>query len=129
MSRTLSRLSGSGRETSVICRSGREVLPVLRQWSGGPFGFLEWSGVPPVCLAVVGSPSRMSGSGRETLPDAREWSGGPHRCPGVFGSPTRMSVKLSRIPRVIRGQSQCPGVVGRPYRKFGSSWKALSDVQ
>ena len=40
----------------------------------------EWSGDPPGCPGVVGKPSRMSvrpsrisGSGRETLSDVREW--------------------------------------------------------
>ena len=45
-------------------------------------------------------PFRMSGSGRETLPDVpegweslpdvREWSGGPPECPGVVGSSSRL---------------------------------------
>ena len=56
--------------------SGREVLPDVQEWSGGP----------PGCLGVVGSPSKMSGSGREapqmsgsgqeSLKDVREWSRG-----------------------------------------------------
>ena len=44
--------------------SDREAFPDVREWLEGP----------PVCLRVVGRPSRMSGSGRETLPDAQEWS-------------------------------------------------------
>ena len=43
---------------------GREALPNVREWSGGL----------PVCLGVVGSPSRMSRSGWESLPNVREWS-------------------------------------------------------
>ena len=43
--------------------SGWEILPVVREWSGGP----------PECPGVVGWPSRMSGSGRKTLPTVREW--------------------------------------------------------
>ena len=46
----------------------------------------------------VGRPSRMSGScrealleAREALPDVLEWSGGSPECPGVVGSPSRMS--------------------------------------
>ena len=42
-------------------------------------------------FGVVGRPSRMSGSGREALPNIREWSGGPPGCPGVVGKPSRMS--------------------------------------
>ena len=51
----------------------------------------EWSGGPPGCPEVAGRPSRMSGSGREALPDVREWSGGPPECPAVVGRPFRMS--------------------------------------
>ena len=42
---------------------GLESLPNVRERSGGP----------PVCLGVVVRPSRMSGCGREALPDFREW--------------------------------------------------------
>ena len=66
---------------------------------------LEWLGGSLGCPGVVGSPSRMSESGREPSrmsgrcqdaltnfwewsggpPDVREWSGGPPRCLGVVG--------------------------------------------
>ena len=46
---------------SVICERGQDALG----------DFLEWSGVPSGCPVVVGSPSGMSGSGRESLPDVR----------------------------------------------------------
>ena len=69
--------------------SGREVLPDVRDWAKGPFRR----------PGVIGSPSRMfgtgrmalqmSGSGREALPDVREWTGCPPGCPGVEGKPTR----------------------------------------
>ena len=59
---------------------GREALPVVREYSGGPTGcpgLVGWSG-------VVGKPSRMSvwlcwicGKGQEIVPDVRQWSGGP----------------------------------------------------
>ena len=52
---------------------GREALPDVWQWSGGP----------PKCPGVVERPSRMSGSGQDTLPDVPELSGDPPRCPGV----------------------------------------------
>ena len=71
--------------------SGREALADVR----------EWSGCPPGCQGLVGSPSRMSGSGWEAfrmsgsgweaLPDDQEWSRAPSGCPGVFESPSRMS--------------------------------------
>ena len=44
--------------------SGREALPDVRKWLGGP----------AECPGVVGSLSRMSESGRETLPNVRECS-------------------------------------------------------
>ena len=54
---------------SRISGSGREVLPDVWEWSGGPPGF----------LGVVRMPSQMSESGRvalsvvqEALPDVRE---------------------------------------------------------
>ena len=56
---------------------------------------------PPRYPGEVGSPSRMSGSGREsltdvrerseTLPDVQDWSGIPSGCPGVVGRPSRMT--------------------------------------
>ena len=42
--------------------SGREALGDLREWLGGSPGF----------PGVVGTPSEMSKSGWETLPDVRE---------------------------------------------------------
>ena len=47
-------------------------------------------------------PSRMSWSGRETLPDVREW---------------------------LRVPPECPGMVGRPYRMSGSGRETLPNVQ
>ena len=54
--------------------SGREALPVVREWSGGP----------PGCPEVFGRPSRMSGSAREYLSDVKEWLGVPHGWLGVL---------------------------------------------
>ena len=59
-----------------------------------------------------GRPSRLSGSGREALPDFWEWSGDPYRCLGVVGDPPG-----------------CPGVVGRPSWMSGSGQETLPDVQ
>ena len=43
---------------------GREALPDVWKWSGGP----------PGCPGVVKRPSRMSGFGRVAFPDIQEWS-------------------------------------------------------
>ena len=60
---------------------GRQVLPNVREWSGGPLGLTIVVGKTS---RVIGRPSRMFGSGRrnsrmsesgrESLPDVREWS-------------------------------------------------------
>ena len=52
--------------------SGRDALPDVRDWLGGPTGCLAVTGGLPGCQGVVGRPSWMSGSGRETLLDVRE---------------------------------------------------------
>ena len=89
-------MSGSGRKTlSAVWRclgvvgrpsrrseSGREALPEVREFSGGPPGgpglvgsgrevlkkLLEWSRGRPGGPVVVGMPSQWSGNGREALP-------------------------------------------------------------
>ena len=58
--------------------SGREALPDVWEWSGGP----------PRCSGVVGRPSQMSGSGRESLPKVQKWSEDPPECPGVVRRPS-----------------------------------------
>ena len=71
---------GIGREALL---GTLEVIPDVREWSGGPRGcpgvygeaipdVREWLRGPPGCPGVVGKPSRMTGSGRETLPNVRE---------------------------------------------------------
>ena len=55
--------------------SGRNALPDVRVWSGGP----------PGCSEEFGRPSRVSGSGLEALTNVRERTGGPPGCPGVVG--------------------------------------------
>ena len=67
---------------SRISWCGREALLNVRVWLGGPSGYPGVVGrpsrMPGSCretlpyLVVVGSPSRMSGSGREALPDVRK---------------------------------------------------------
>ena len=49
-----------------------QVLPYVREWEGGH----------PKFPGVVGMPFRISGSGREALPDDREWSVFPSRMSG-----------------------------------------------
>ena len=44
----------------------------------------------------------MSGSDRDALPDDREWSGVPLGCPGVFGSPSRMSGSFREALPVVQ---------------------------
>ena len=83
-----------------MSRSGLETLPNVREWSVGPpvrpgvvealSDVRELLGGPLECLGVVGSPSQMSGSGRQILSnvqnallDIQEWSIGPPRYPGV----------------------------------------------
>ena len=46
-----------------MSESVRDAILDVRVWSGGP----------PGCPGEVGMPSRMSGSGREALPDVQEW--------------------------------------------------------
>ena len=79
------RMSGS---CWVALLDVREAVPVVREWSGGPLGcpsvqkalpdvrealsdVRKCSGDRHRCLGVVGTPSRMSGSGRDFLPDVR----------------------------------------------------------
>ena len=73
----------------------QEALPDVWEWSGGP---PEFSG-------VVGWPSRLSGSGRETLLDVREW--------------------WEALSKVQEASWMC----GRPSRMSGSGQEALPDVR
>ena len=63
--------------------SGREAIPEARECSEDPQSYpgvirkvlpdvRNWSGVPPGCSGVVGSPSGMSEIGRDALGDVRE---------------------------------------------------------
>ena len=64
---------------------------------------------------MSGRPFRMSGSGREALPDVREWLGGPPGCPGVVCSRSQMSgtgqETLSDVWELLGGPFGCLGVV------------------
>ena len=73
-----------------MSESGREALPDIRKWSGGP----------PGCPEVVERPFHMFGSGRESLQDFQVCLGGSPGCLGVVGSPSQ--------------------VVGRPSQQSGS---------
>ena len=64
-----------------MSRSGREALPNVREWSGGP----------PGCPGLVGRPNWMSVSGLEANAEVWEWSGGHPGCPAVIWKPSQMS--------------------------------------
>ena len=55
---------------------------------------------------------RMSGSGRDALPNVRERSEGPPRCPGVVGRASRMS-RSGQRPYWMSGScsDSLPGVL------------------
>ena len=58
---------------SRMSESGQEALPNVQGWSVDH----------PECLKVVGSPSWMSGSGRESLSDSRMSESGQDALPDV----------------------------------------------
>ena len=68
--------------------SGREALPDVREWSGGP----------PRCPVVVESHSWMFAICREALPDVRKWTRGPLGCPVVVGRPSLLSAIGAGVP-------------------------------
>ena len=81
----------------------------------------------------------MSGSFWKAIMVIREWSGCPPGCPGVFGRPTRMPGRPSRMFRSGReslqdvrewsgGPPGCTGVVGSHSRMFGSGRETLPDI-
>ena len=84
-------------------RGSQDTLPDVQKWSGGP----------PGCPGVVGWPSWMSESGRETLPNVQEWWEVP-RCPG----------KLA----VIQECSEGPRMSGSGRENLLDFREALSDV-
>ena len=57
-----------------MSRSGREAITDVREWSGRPQGFAGVVRGPPGYLGVVGRPSRISGSGRNALPEVLQGS-------------------------------------------------------
>ena len=60
-------------------------------------------------FADVREASRKSGSGREALPDVREWSEAIPKCTGVVGRHTRMSGSGWRPSRMFgRGRETLP---------------------
>ena len=66
-------MSGSGRETIPDVQKMWEALLDVCELSRDTPGSPKVVGGPPECPGVVGRTSRMSGSGRETLPDVPEW--------------------------------------------------------
>ena len=98
-------MSGSGRETLLDVReahtesrSGRKALPDVRELLGGLHG----------CPGVVKSPSRMTGSVRDSFPDVR-----------VFGRPSQMTGSVRESFPDVQEESGAPygclGVVGTPF--------------
>ena len=65
------------------------------------------------CPGVIGKPSRISGSGREALPDDREWS-------GVYPDVREWSEANKNVREWSGGPSESPRVVLRP------SWMAVT---
>ena len=126
--------------------SGRETLPDVRLWLGGP---LKCPGVVKSSSRKSGRPSRMSGSfwealpnyrewslgspgGRKVLPVVREWLVGPHEGSEVVGSPTLMfGCGWEALPVVCEwsgGHLGCPRVVGRLTRMSKSGRDVLTNV-
>ena len=142
---TLSWMSLMGRRPFQMSVSCWVALPDVREWLGdpaeclgvveGPLGcpegltdVWEWSRGSLECPGVVRRPSRMSGSGRDTLSDVRERLGGPPRCSAVVGRLSQMTErggKPSRMSRRLRGYL---GVVGRPSWMSGSGRNTLPEV-
>ena len=71
--------------------SGQEAFPNIRELSREP---PRWPGVvrdPYKYPGMVGRPSWMSESGRETLRDVQELLEGPLKYPGVVGRSSQIS--------------------------------------
>ena len=111
--------------------SGRVALPGVWQLSGDPSECSGVVGGPFGCSRVVWRPSRMSGNGRETLPNVQEalwavWecSEGPLGCEEVVGRPSGMCGSgldgLQDVRVWSGGPPGCLEVVGRPSRRSGS---------
>ena len=109
-------MSGSGLKTLTKFGIGRETLLYFREVLSD---VREYSGGLPGGPGVVGMPSRMSGSGRETHPNVREWSRNPPGCSGG----------LLECPGEVGRTAGCPRVVKRLSRMSGSGQEALSDVR
>ena len=76
---SLQTLTG-GKELAQMSGSGREAVPDVQEWLGGP---PKCAGVVVRPSWVVGRPSWKFESGWDAFPVVREWSGGPPGCPGV----------------------------------------------
>ena len=55
-----------------MSRRDRKSLPYVPEWWEALPDVQEWLGDPSGCLGVVGWPSRMSGNGRDALPNVQE---------------------------------------------------------
>ena len=82
-----------------MSRSGWKALPDIREWSGALSDIREFSGDPPGSAGVVGSPSRISGSGREAFPNVRK---ALPVCTGVVKRPSQMSGNIQNTLSDLR---------------------------
>ena len=71
--------------------SGLKALPDVQEWSGYPPRCPGVVGSPYGCTEVVGKPSGMFRSDREALSNVRQWSGDFSGCLAMVERPTRMS--------------------------------------
>ena len=104
----------------------REALPDVQEWLGGP----------PECPGVVVWPSRLFGSGWETLLDVWEWC---EALPNVqeslwmCGRPSWMSrsgrESLLNVQECSRGSRGSKGVVRRTSHMSESGWEILPDIR
>ena len=87
------------------------------------------SGSCRVAFRDMREPPRLSGSGRETLPDVREWSGDPPRCSGVLRRALSDVQEWSGVSLGCPGGPLgCLGVVGRLSRLSGRVSRPLPDI-
>ena len=99
---------GSGREAFPDVQ---EALLYVRERSGGPPRFREWSTGLPGCPRVVERPSQMSGRCWEDFPDVREcWEA----FPVVREALLNVRERSGCPPKFLGGPPGCPGVVGMP---------------
>ena len=105
---------------------GRDALPNVWEWSGGP----------PRYPGVVERTSRMSRSGRETLPNVREcWEAltnvqkACRMSDSVWKALPDVREALLDVRERSRGPPGCPELVVTPFQMSGSGLEAIPDVR